>query len=142
MKNVKITHFTHAEVDAQKETLGFMKIPLEHKLIRAEGENLEVSDGFHTFDELYDHRIALYIAVFMLLRLHTNAHVWRSKLHCDGTSFEGWFILGIGEKKGEQITYHLPLERWDETAFAITFDHAPEWDGHTPEDVLNRIKNL
>ena len=105
-------------------------------------------DGYHTFEELYDHRITLFIALCVLLRRQENAigsisdhpFVWRSKLHSDGTSFEGWFILGIGQEN--QITYHLPLSRWDETDFAETLPNAPEFDGHTSEDVLERLKNL
>lgn len=31
-------------------------------LVRGNDE-MEVSDGYHTFDELYDHRITLYIAL-------------------------------------------------------------------------------
>jgi hypothetical protein len=68
--------------------------------------------------------------------------VWRSKLHSDGSSFDGWFILGIGKEKGKQITYHLPTVRWDEVSFAETLEKAPEWDGHTPDDVLERLKAL
>jgi hypothetical protein len=154
MKNVEIKHFTHAEVDAPKEMFGFLKIPMEHKLIRAEGQDLEVSDGYHTFDELYEHRIALYIALCRGLAsiqaisdmaggfMTKDYYIWRSKLHADGSSFEGWFILGIDKEAGEQITYHLPLSRWDETDFAETLDNAPEWDGHTPQDVINRLKKL
>lgn len=67
---------------------------------------------------------------------------WRSKLHSDGTSFDGWFILGIGTERGKQMTYHLPLDRWNDTSFADTFDKAPEWDGHTPADVLERLKHI
>ena len=33
-------------------------------------------------------------------------------------------------------------ERWEETNFAKTLDKAPEFDGHTPADVLERIKSL
>ena len=102
-------------------------------------------DGYHTFDELYDHRITLYITVCMLLRLHTILPVWRSKRHSDGELCFGTgtqFVLGISEMKGRQITYHIPIERWDETSFAITYDKAPEWDGHTSEDVLRRLKTL
>ena len=107
-----------------------------------------ISDGYHTFDELYDHRITLYIA---LCRLQANGNscddfnlhpVWRSKLHHDGSSFDGWFILGIGKKPGEQITYHLPESRWAETEFAETLDKAPEWDTHISSDVLARLKAL
>ena len=70
-------------------------------------------DGYHTFDELYDHRITLYIA---LLRTQTKfsyigaeRRPWRTKAHSDGSLWDGWFILGIGLEKGKQITYHLPL---------------------------------
>ncbi len=32
--------------------------------------------------------------------------------------------MGIGKEKGEQITYHLPLSKWDETNFAETLESA------------------
>ena len=102
------------------------------------------SDGYHTFDELYDHRITLYIALCKQLadKEGFEPYVWRSELHSDGSRFDGWFILGIEEGKGAQITYHLPMSRWAETGFAATLDRAPEWDGHTPPDVLKRLKEL
>mgnify|MGYP001434237692 CR=1 FL=1 len=124
------------------------------KVAVAEGENLVVSDGYHTFDELYDHRITLFIALARTIHDYINGGdpvddddesdlaVWRSKLHSDGTSYEGWFILGIGREKGSQITYHLPDARWDECGFAETLEKAPEFDGHTPADVLERLKKL
>jgi hypothetical protein len=105
-------------------------------------DKVEISDGYHTFDELYDHRITLFIALCAIERLMTDTPVWKSKLHSDGTSFDGWFILGMFEEKGKQITYHLPMDRWDDCNFAMNRDKAPEWDGHTPEDVLNRLKAL
>lgn len=110
----------------------------------------DVSDGYHTIEQLYDHRITLFIALcrnFDLLQetdLHPHGYldVWRSKTHHDGSSWDGWFIMGIGKEKGEQISYHIPLSRWDETDFAETLEMAPPWDGHTSQDVLERLKNL
>ena len=103
-------------------------------------------DGYHTFDELYDHRITLYIALTKRLLnsepSYSNGSIWRSKLHHDGTSFDGWFILGIRTDPSHQITYHLPLSRWDETDFAWTRERAPEWDSHTSDDVIERLKHL
>lgn len=96
-------------------------------------------DSYHTFDELYDHRIALFIALCGEME---RLPVWRSKLHSDGSSFTGWFILGINKEAGKQITYHLPIRVWEATDFAETLDTAPEWDGHTPTDVLARLKTL
>lgn len=101
-------------------------------------EKGETSDGYHTFNELYEHRIALFIALSKLL----YGQVWRSKLHSDGSSYDGWFIMGINKKKGVQITYHLPLSKWEETSFAETLEKAPEWDGHGTEEVIERLKNI
>lgn len=108
-------------------------------------------DGYHTFDELYDHRITLFIALAKTIELigllskkigQESIPVWRSKKHHDGTSYDGWFIMGIKKEAGKQISYHLPLSCWGETEFAETLDRAPEWDGHTSDDVLERLKKL
>jgi hypothetical protein len=100
-------------------------------------------DGYHTWDELYDHRITLFIALCRVIDSpRLNKQTWRSKLHSDGTCLDGWFVLGLGKKTGKQITYHIPLERWDETWFAEIFETAPEYDGHTSDDVLERLKAL
>ena len=107
----------------------------------------DVSDGYHTIAELYDHRNTLYIALCRAQSYIENEFgcarfVWRSKLHSDGSSMEGWFILGIGKEKGKQVTYHLPNSRWDDTSFAETLEKAPEWDGHTSQDVLKRLPGI
>lgn len=98
----------------------------------------ETSDGFHTFNELYEHRILLWIA---LCRCYKDRS-WKSMKHSDGSSFEGWFLLGLDKNKGEQKTYHLPMNRWEECNFAETLDISPEFDGHTSQDVLKRISSL
>lgn len=107
----------------------------------------DVSDGYHTFDELYDHRIELYITLCRLLaskyKLQSDGQgVWRSKKHDDGSSFEGWFVLGILTVPGQMMTYHLPMSRWNDTDFAATLEQAPPFDGHTSADVLIRLKTL
>ena len=109
-------------------------------------------DGFHTFGELYDHRIALWVVISKLMaqremvigRFKEAPYVWRSKNHSDGfPAFGGQlFVLGVGFFEGDQITYHLPIDRWDECAFAETLEKAPEFDGHTSDDVLERLKTL
>jgi hypothetical protein len=103
----------------------------------------DISDGYHTFDELYEHRITLWITLCRILAEECGStDVWRSRLHSDGTHFEGWFVLGFAFRAGEQITYHLPLSRWDETLFARDLKCAPEWDGHTAADALARLSRL
>lgn len=100
-------------------------------------------DSYHTFEELYEHRITLFVSLCkMIIWSQFNVPVWRSKLHADGTSYDGWFIMGIYKEKGKQMSYHLPLSKWDETEWAETLDRAPVWDGHTSDDVLRRLKQL
>lgn len=104
-----------------------------------------ISDGYHTFGELYEHRIELWIALCRMMQTLGEKMAWRSWKHSDGTSLEGWFVLGIGWKPGQQITYHLPEKYWDRCEFAVTGhwnDLAPEFDGHTSADVLERLKTL
>lgn len=127
-----------------------INLGLNHDMTPAECD----CDGYHTFDELYDHRITLFIALCrfkaycQLLEVASNPYtpvlkIWRSRKHSDGGAWDGWFILGIGTNPGEQITYHLPISRWKETDFfAEELEKAPEWDGHTSDDVLDRLNNL
>lgn len=108
----------------------------------------KISDGYHTFGELYEHRIILWIALCREIMNNPayqsgqKAEVWRARKHSDGTGFDGWFILGIGKDKGEQITYHLPESKWNDCEFAFTYDMAPKFDGHTSSDVLKRLSHL
>lgn len=106
----------------------------------------EISDGYHTFNELYEHRIALFIA---LCHIYSNdgyqpankRMVWKSKVHSDGSSMDGWFIAGIGVFEGEQISYHLSMDKWD-ILHAKELEKAPSWDGHTSKDVVKRLMEL
>lgn len=46
----------------------------------------EVSDGYHTFDELYAHRIRLFSTL-----MHAYPHLsWWSRKQFDGQEFKGW----------------------------------------------------
>lgn len=119
-----------------------------NSIIKGTGINANnISDGYHTFGELYEHRIALFIALCSIIpygKYTDNLEVWKSKMHHDGTCYDGWFIMGISKSKGEQISYHLPMSKWDECndPCTRTLERAPEWDGHTSDDVLERLKQL
>lgn len=102
----------------------------------------KVSDGYHSFGELYEHRFELYVALCRSLHRNEDGFIWKSKIHSDGSCYDGWFLLGIGTIDGLQVTYHLPTSKWDDCLFAETLEKAPEWDGHTSNDVLERLKQL
>lgn len=107
-----------------------------------------LSDGFHTFDELYEHRIELFITLCSYINdmfSHDQCPVWITDRYSDGSKTEeGWFLAGIYTEKGKQISYHLPMKYWNEMEnWASRVLHtAPEFDGHTSKDVLERIKWL
>jgi hypothetical protein len=101
----------------------------------------EVSDGHHTFDELYDHRRKLTAVLATIAAVNDDA--WRSKLHHpdDGPMFDGSFIVGI-ELPAGPITYHYPLDSWDEFAAVAVLEHAPKWDGAGPPETLVRLADF
>jgi hypothetical protein len=99
----------------------------------------EISDGYHTFGELYDHRRAL--TAVLAAAAATADDSWRSKAHhpLDDPMFEGgYFIVGINLPTGT-ITYHYKLKHWDDFAAVPELEHAPKWDGATPDDTVTRL---
>lgn len=95
------------------------------------------SDGYHTFDELYHHRAVL----FSVIVENFATRAWKSKLHADGTMYEGMFIVGIETPDG-QATYHYDVEPYWNLFRCKEVDRAPEWDGHTPDQAIERIGKL
>ena len=140
----KITiHGTHNGVIEIQKKIEQLGADDRRETVFITGGVQSVSDGYHTFDELYTHRIALWIALcgVMSVRYPVNP-VWRTKTHSDGTSYDGWFVLGMFQDNNSQMTYHLPVSEWDNTNFAVTLEKAPEFDGHTPSDVIERLAKL
>ena len=97
----------------------------------------DISDGYHTFNELYDHRAALTAALFKSLPSDT---VYKSKKHHDGTMYDGMFIVGANLPGIGAISYHYDLDPWWDVFNIREVENAPEWDGHTPNDVIERLK--
>lgn len=95
------------------------------------------SDGYHTFDELYHHRAVL----FSVIVENFATRAWKSKLHADGTMYDGMFIVGIETPDG-QATYHYDVEPYWNLFRCKEVDRASEWDGHTPDQAIERIGKL
>lgn len=97
----------------------------------------EASDGYHTFNELYHHRAVLFSVI-------CNAHTdiaWKAKRHHDGTMYDGMFIVGIETPDG-QATYHYDINPYWDMFRVPELSRAPEWDGHTPAQAIERIGRL
>lgn len=97
----------------------------------------DVTDGYHTFNELYHHRATL----FSVICNQNKEKAWKSKSHHDGTMYANMFIVGIETPNG-QATYHYDVNPYWDMFNVKTLDNAPEWDGHTPEQAINRIMML
>lgn len=95
----------------------------------------DLSDGYHSYNELYKHRMIL----FSIICNQNQEVAWKSLLHHDGTMFDEYFIVGINTPQG-QFTYHYQLEYWE--LFKVKeLKKAPEYDGHTPDDI-DRLYSL
>ena len=89
-----------------------------------------ISDGYHTFDELYFHRMILFSVICNVYK----DKAWKSKLHDDGTMYENYFIVGITTPDGD-YSYHYHVEHWDHFKDVKEIEKAPKWDGHKPNDI-------
>lgn len=98
----------------------------------------DITDGFHTFNELYDHRAKLFATI--VNNGTWNRLAWKSKQHEDGSMFDGMFIVGINTPTG-QASYHYDMKYWD-VFNCEEIDHAPHYDGYSDEDSVARIMSL
>lgn len=90
----------------------------------------KISDGYHTFADLYEQRLILSAAL-----ANNNPNAWKSKRHEDGSVpfGGGWFIMGFDTDEGG-YTYHYELKDWD-LFQCKELDKGKPWDGHTSKDV-------
>ena len=131
-KKIRILKFDREEQERQKvaDINAIVSDMIANGLSRK-----QISDGYHTFEELYYHRMYL----FSIICSYHKDRAWKSKLHHDGTMHKGNFIVGIGTPAG-QYSYHYPLEFWDH--FDVKeLQRAPKYDGHLPPDIV-RLKSL
>ena len=131
----------------------------------------EVSDGYHTFNELYEFRKVYNAALFnewaiaynksvkgyegtdknklhpeiqlFLKNLKPKYNVHKSWKHFDGELCfgGGWFIVVAILPTG-QISNHYEAKDWDLFKIPETKKALFEFDGHTPQDVIKRLKAL
>lgn len=97
----------------------------------------DTSDGYHTFNELYHHRAVLFSVIVKAF----SDKAWKSLRHHDGTMYDGMFIVGIDTPEG-QATYHYDIDPYWDMFECRELECAPEWDGHTPAQAIERIGGL
>lgn len=110
------------------------------------------SDGYHSFDELYEFRKMYNAALFNEWAgdfnypkgiNETKYNVHKSWRHNDGELCfgGGWFIV-VAILPDGQISNHYKMEDWD--LFKVPIEETAKYpfDGHTGHDVLARLKAL
>ena len=110
---------------------------MSDKIVISEDDIGKVSDGYHTFNELYEHRVALFIT----LMASNSEYAWAAYHHEDGTMFDGYFIVGLDVPDVGQMTYHVAdsYESYVSCIVDITDTPPVEFDGHTAADVVCRL---
>ena len=95
----------------------------------------DVSDGFHTFRQLYYQRMIL----FAVIVKQNKDKAWKSLRHEDGELCfgGGWFIVGVDAPEGS-YTYH-----YEDNYYSLfdckELERAKHWDGHTEKDVTRLL---
>ena len=101
----------------------------------------EISDGYHTFNELYEFRKMYNAAAFNAWAKEGLYDVHKSKCHSDGLPCfnGGWFIVMAVLPSG-QVSNHYRLEDWDLFQCPEELFVKYPYDGHTAQDVLTRLE--
>ena len=95
----------------------------------------DLSDGFHTFNQLYYQRMMLFATIVK----QNRDRAWKSLRHEDGELCfgGGWFIVGIDTPEGS-YTYH-----YEDKYFSLfdceELECGKHWDGHTEKDVTRLL---
>lgn len=101
-----------------------------------------VSDGFHTFNELYEFRKLYNACLFNEWAKAGLYNVHKSWYHNDEELCfgGGWFIVMADLPTG-QISNHYENMDWDIFRCEAK-KKADEWDGHTSADVAKRLQEF
>lgn len=110
--------------------------------VRAEKVDENTSDGYHTFKELYEFRKVYNAVLFNEWAEQGLYDVHKSTKHSDGEDCfgGGWFIV-VAHLPTGYISNHYEMKDWD-LFQCESRERGAEWDGHTAQDVLERLQAL
>ena len=102
--------------------------------------NGELSDGYHTFNELYEFRKLYNALLFNEWARNEEIEVYKSKRHYDNEECfgGGWFIV-VAMLPSGQISNHYELKDWELFNIPEYEKSKYEFDGYTPKDVRVRM---
>lgn len=141
LENERLIQALRREYEAHTRTqkeLGIYKHTLEN--LKDLLERGELSDEYHTFNELYEARM-LYHAHAVSAWLDAGVRVFKSEYHSNGELCfgGGWFIV-VAELPTGQVSQHYAIEHWD-LFDCLEVIEPPKFDGHTTKDVYWRLRH-
>ena len=105
-------------------------------------ETGQISDGFHSFDELYAFRTYYNACLFNEWARQGKYDVHKSVRNGDGDLCFGghWFVV-VATLPNGQISNHYHMDDWKLFDVVERYTSAP-WDGHTAKDVMARLREF
>lgn len=103
----------------------------ELKEVKNQIDSGELSDGYHTFNQLYHQRAILFACIVN----QNSDKAWKTHKHEDGEPCfgGGWFLVTVDTPQGA-YGYHYEDKYWD-LFKCKELNKAKHWDGYTEEDV-------
>lgn len=105
------------------------EIKTDYEMEKNHGMGSDIKDSFHTMSELYFNRMVMFTYI-----VNSNKDkAWKSKLHDDGTGFEGFFLVVVDTPAG-QFGYHYQDKYWDYFN-CQELERGKPYDGFEPNDI-------
>jgi len=102
----------------------------------------QVSDGYHTFDELYEFRALFHALLLNEWKNNSSIKVEKSRRQQDGSLCDnGDFFIVVAQLPSGQISNHYPMKYWDYFKITESEKVTIAYDGHSSSDVLRRMKS-
>ena len=127
---------TEISIDALYDTINELK-----------SSNMELEDANARLEEqiqeLYNFRMLYNALAFNALYKQDEIIVYKSKRHYNGElCFDGEYFVVIAILPTGQITNHYHIDYWDLFQIPSKMHVEHEFDGHTPETVIQRLDDF
>ena len=98
----------------------------------------DLSDGFHTFNQLYHQRAVLFACIVNTHPDISGKSLAQEDGKCCFDSDGKWFIVWIKTPEG-YYSYHYETEKYWNLFKCPIYKTSPHYDGHTEEDVTRLL---
>ena len=94
-------------------------------------------------EELYDFRLTYNALLFNEWAENQKYEVYKSRRHSDGElCFDGEYFIVVANLPTGQVTNHYHIRHWDMFKINEYEKVNEDFDGHTPSDVITRLKQV